>query len=66
MTSVRRSCCCLVAGLLQTAMPPTALAVQTASPPEPSKPVLQWIITLLMVGLCAAILFKNAKRTHQS
>jgi hypothetical protein len=36
--------------------------VETKGPPE-SKPFLQWIITLVVVGAIAAIAFKNAKRS---
>jgi type IV secretory pathway VirB2 component (pilin) len=44
---------------------PRAMAVREAGAPQPSKPWLQWIVTVLMAGACAAIMFKNAKRSHQ-
>jgi hypothetical protein len=43
---------------------PTALAQNTALAPKPSKPVIQWLAALGMAGLCCAIAFKNAKRSH--
>ena len=43
---------------------PTALAQHTALPPKQAKPVFQWLAALVMAGLCCAIAFKNAKRSH--
>jgi drug/metabolite transporter (DMT)-like permease len=55
----------VIAVLLAAPMMPAAFAFRGAPDPEPTKPWLQWIVTLLMVGACAAIMFKNAKRSHQ-
>ena len=44
---------------------PAAYALSTASAPEKSKPILQYVIAAAMAGLCVLILFKNAKRTPQ-
>lgn len=43
-----------------------ARAATEASPPEDSKPWLQWICMLAFVALCCAIAFKNPKRSHMT
>ena len=47
------------------ALPAVYALSETKPPSEVGKPWLQWIITLAMTGACVAIVFKNAKRSHQ-
>lgn len=43
-----------------------ARAATETSPPDDSKPWLQWICMLAFVALCCAIAFKNPKRSHMT
>jgi len=46
---------------------PAAFALKPATEPlENSTPWRQWIATVVIVLICAGIVFKNAKRTDQN
>jgi hypothetical protein len=40
------------------------LAQETTEPPEPSKPVFQWLFALGITIVCVAVAFKNPRRSH--
>ncbi len=40
------------------------LAQETVNPPEPSKPVFQWLFALGITIVCVAVAFKNPRRSH--
>ncbi len=44
---------------------PAAFAFNATKPPDDAKAIFQWIASLAAAGACAAIVFKNAKRSHQ-
>jgi hypothetical protein len=41
-------------------------AIKPVTEVKDAKPIWQWVATVLMVVVCAAIVFKNAKRSHQN
>ena len=43
-----------------------ALAEQQTTPPDPEKPLWQWLILVGFIALCCAVAFKNPKRSHMS
>jgi hypothetical protein len=45
---------------------PRALALTPVEEVSDSTPIWQWVASVLMVAVCAAIVFKNAKRSHQN
>ena len=56
----------LVVMFLAGPMLPVAFAaIKPAGAPTPPKPWLEWVITAVIVVGCGAVLFKNAKRSHQ-
>ena len=51
---------------LSVTMLPTAYAIKIVEGPKDiGKPWIQWGVTLGLIGLCALVIFKNAKRGHQ-
>ena len=40
------------------------LAQVPANPPEPEKPVLQWVFAIAITIVCVAVAFKNPRRSH--
>jgi len=44
---------------------PAAVAVHTVSAGDEASSWLLWVVTLVIGGGLAAIMFKNAKRTHR-
>ena len=49
--------------LLLGIVPQATYGIDTARPPEVGTPVLQWGGLVVFAGLCAVIMFKDAKRT---
>ncbi|MBN1512715.1 MAG: hypothetical protein JXB13_11935 [Phycisphaerae bacterium] len=47
---------------LQWASP--LLAQESVGPPQPSKPVFQWLFALGITIVCIAVAFKNPRRSH--
>ena len=57
----------LVLMLLAGPLLPAAFAeIAPAGVPTPSKPWLEWVVSILILGGCVIVLFKTAKRSHQS
>ncbi len=53
--------------MLTSPVVPMAMAeLKEASKPEEQSPVWQWVVTLVLAAACAALMFKNAKRSHQT
>ncbi len=40
------------------------LAQESVNPPEPSKPVFQWLFAIGITIVCVAVAFKNPRRSH--
>lgn len=57
------TCVVLAVTLLSPAAIPAAMAISASKPPEGSTPFIQWIVTVVLAGICGVIMFKNAKRT---
>ena len=57
---------CFVGVCLMAPVLPQAMALKPADAPQPGKPWLLWLITLALAGVCVAVAFKSAKRSHQA
>jgi hypothetical protein len=40
------------------------MAQEPIGPPEPTKPVFQWLFAIGITLVCVAIAFKNPRRSH--
>jgi hypothetical protein len=62
----RLTAVCFVGVCLMAPVLPRAMALKAADKPDPGKPLLLWAISLALAGLCIAVAFKSAKRSHQA